>query len=151
MALNEFIYRHCGRWWKWLKSLGVLVQDSFSYWYLQFSFWYVLNVSIFGFNIFSLIYYIFLTWFFPLPWFGYRNDDAMKRFSEKGILTKNSPLEVAEASDAVITMLPSSSHVSFKVVLLSDLQWSTVVEACGYCLKIYRLPRRNIFESISQT
>ncbi|EYU19111.1 hypothetical protein MIMGU_mgv1a008204mg [Erythranthe guttata] len=39
------------------------------------------------------------------------NQDAMKKFSEQGILTKNSPLEVAEASDAVITMLPSSAHV----------------------------------------
>ncbi|KAL7131175.1 hypothetical protein ABFS83_13G180700 [Erythranthe nasuta] len=39
------------------------------------------------------------------------NHDAMKKFSEQGILTKNSPIEVAEASDAVITMLPSSAHV----------------------------------------
>ncbi|KAK6150149.1 hypothetical protein DH2020_017674 [Rehmannia glutinosa] len=39
------------------------------------------------------------------------NHDVMKKFSEKGILTKKSPVEVAEASDAVITMLPSSSHV----------------------------------------
>ncbi|KAI3455923.1 hypothetical protein Pfo_012586 [Paulownia fortunei] len=39
------------------------------------------------------------------------NHDIMKKFSEKGILTRNSPLEVAEASDAVITMLPSSAHV----------------------------------------
>ncbi|KAL0442440.1 UNVERIFIED_CONTAM: LRR receptor-like serine/threonine-protein kinase GHR1 [Sesamum latifolium] len=39
------------------------------------------------------------------------NHDVMKKFSDKGILTKNSPLEVAEASDAVITMLPSSAHV----------------------------------------
>ncbi|KAL0305412.1 UNVERIFIED_CONTAM: putative 3-hydroxyisobutyrate dehydrogenase, mitochondrial [Sesamum radiatum] len=38
------------------------------------------------------------------------NHDVMKKFSDKGILTKNSPLEVAEASDAVITMLPSSAH-----------------------------------------
>lgn len=36
----------------------------------------------------------------------------MKAFSKKGVLTKNSPLEVAEESDAVITMLPSSAHVS---------------------------------------
>ncbi|GER24657.1 leucine-rich receptor-like protein kinase family protein [Striga asiatica] len=40
------------------------------------------------------------------------NHDVMAKFSEKGILTKNSPLEVAEASDAVITMLPSSNHVT---------------------------------------
>ncbi|KAL3833727.1 hypothetical protein ACJIZ3_008463 [Penstemon smallii] len=39
------------------------------------------------------------------------NCDVVKSFSEKGILTKNSPFEVAEASDVVITMLPSSSIV----------------------------------------
>ncbi|CAI9773305.1 unnamed protein product [Fraxinus pennsylvanica] len=39
------------------------------------------------------------------------NQDVMKMFSEKGILTKESPVEVAKASDVVITMLPSSSHV----------------------------------------
>lgn len=38
----------------------------------------------------------------------------MRAFSEKGIVTKNSPLEVAEESDALITMLPSSAHVSFE-------------------------------------
>ena len=30
-----------------------------------------------------------------------------------GVPTKETPFEVAEASDVVITMLPSSSHVSF--------------------------------------
>ncbi|XP_057763867.1 probable 3-hydroxyisobutyrate dehydrogenase, mitochondrial isoform X2 [Salvia miltiorrhiza] len=39
------------------------------------------------------------------------NHDVMRAFSEKGFLVKNSPLEVAEESDAVITMLPSSAHV----------------------------------------
>ncbi|XP_022845847.1 probable 3-hydroxyisobutyrate dehydrogenase, mitochondrial isoform X2 [Olea europaea var. sylvestris] len=39
------------------------------------------------------------------------NHDVMTMFSEKGILTKESPVEVAKASDVVITMLPSSSHV----------------------------------------
>ncbi|XP_052202010.1 probable 3-hydroxyisobutyrate dehydrogenase, mitochondrial isoform X7 [Diospyros lotus] len=39
------------------------------------------------------------------------NHSAMKFFSDKGILTKDSPSEVAEASDIVITMLPSSTHV----------------------------------------
>ncbi|KAL1560517.1 3-hydroxyisobutyrate dehydrogenase [Salvia divinorum] len=39
------------------------------------------------------------------------NHDVMKAFSDKGFLTKNSPLQVAEESDAVITMLPSSAHV----------------------------------------
>ncbi|KAK3002457.1 hypothetical protein RJ639_022451 [Escallonia herrerae] len=40
------------------------------------------------------------------------NPTAVKTFSDSGILTKESPWEVAEMSDIVITMLPSSSHVS---------------------------------------
>jgi 3-hydroxyisobutyrate dehydrogenase len=36
----------------------------------------------------------------------------MKKFSDDGIPTKRSPLEVSESSDVVITMLPSSAHVS---------------------------------------
>ncbi|KAI4303662.1 hypothetical protein MLD38_039264 [Melastoma candidum] len=49
---------------------------------------------------------------------GYRvavhdiNHDAMKIFADKGVPTKDTPLDVAEASDVVISMLPSSSHVS---------------------------------------
>lgn len=39
------------------------------------------------------------------------NPDVMRNFSDQGILTRNSPVEVAESSDAVITMLPSSAHV----------------------------------------
>jgi len=39
------------------------------------------------------------------------NENSMKKFSEDGIPTKQSPLEVSESSDVVITMLPSSSHV----------------------------------------
>ncbi|XP_047260830.1 probable 3-hydroxyisobutyrate dehydrogenase, mitochondrial isoform X7 [Capsicum annuum] len=39
------------------------------------------------------------------------NHDVMKMFSDKGILTEDSPLKVAETSDVVITMLPSSNHV----------------------------------------
>ncbi|KAK9267348.1 hypothetical protein L1049_009772 [Liquidambar formosana] len=39
------------------------------------------------------------------------NHNVMKTFSDKGVPTKETPLEVAEASDVVITMLPSSSHV----------------------------------------
>lgn len=35
----------------------------------------------------------------------------MKKFSEDGIPTKQSPLEVSESSDVIITMLPSSTHV----------------------------------------
>lgn len=46
-------------------------------------------------------------------WSIFRNCDAMKKFSDMGVLTKETPFEVAEASDVVITMLPSSSHVSF--------------------------------------
>ncbi|KAM0900568.1 hypothetical protein ACQ4PT_020558 [Festuca glaucescens] len=48
---------------------------------------------------------------------GYRvsvhdvNENAMKKFSDDGIPTKRSPLEVSESSDVVITMLPSSAHV----------------------------------------
>lgn len=37
----------------------------------------------------------------------------MKMFSDKGVLTEDSPLKVAETSDVVITMLPSSNHVRF--------------------------------------
>jgi len=36
----------------------------------------------------------------------------MKKFSDDGIPTKQSPLEVSESSDVIITMLPSSTHVS---------------------------------------
>ncbi|KAL8113315.1 hypothetical protein AgCh_020576 [Apium graveolens] len=39
------------------------------------------------------------------------NPSAMKLFSDKGILTKDSPSEVTETSDVVITMLPSPKHV----------------------------------------
>ncbi|XP_010529357.1 PREDICTED: probable 3-hydroxyisobutyrate dehydrogenase, mitochondrial isoform X2 [Tarenaya hassleriana] len=39
------------------------------------------------------------------------NRDALKVFSEMGVSTKQTPYEVAEASEVVITMLPSSSHV----------------------------------------
>ncbi|CAL5040002.1 unnamed protein product [Urochloa decumbens] len=39
------------------------------------------------------------------------NENSMKKFSDDGISTKQSPLEVSESSDVVITMLPSSSHV----------------------------------------
>ncbi|XP_058071616.1 probable 3-hydroxyisobutyrate dehydrogenase, mitochondrial isoform X5 [Magnolia sinica] len=39
------------------------------------------------------------------------NRNATKKFSDKGVPTKETPLEVAESSDVIITMLPSSSHV----------------------------------------
>lgn len=44
----------------------------------------------------------------------------MKMFSDMGVPTKETPFEVAEASDVVITMLPSSSHVSI-VIQFVDL------------------------------
>ncbi|XP_043698744.1 probable 3-hydroxyisobutyrate dehydrogenase, mitochondrial isoform X2 [Telopea speciosissima] len=39
------------------------------------------------------------------------NSSVMEKFSGKGVLAKGTPFEVAETSDVVITMLPSSSHV----------------------------------------
>lgn len=39
------------------------------------------------------------------------NCNAMKKFSDKGIPTKETPFDLAESSDVIITMLPSSSHV----------------------------------------
>ncbi|XP_048327865.1 probable 3-hydroxyisobutyrate dehydrogenase, mitochondrial isoform X2 [Ziziphus jujuba] len=39
------------------------------------------------------------------------NENSMKKFSDMGVDTKKTPFEVAEDSDVVITMLPSSSHV----------------------------------------
>nr|CAB3494926.1 unnamed protein product [Digitaria exilis]CAB3494935.1 unnamed protein product [Digitaria exilis]CAB3494960.1 unnamed protein product [Digitaria exilis] len=45
------------------------------------------------------------------------NENSMKKFSDDGIPTKQSPLEVSESSDVVITMLPSSSHVNVLQVL----------------------------------
>jgi 3-hydroxyisobutyrate dehydrogenase-like beta-hydroxyacid dehydrogenase len=42
----------------------------------------------------------------------FSNENAMKKFSDDGIPTKRSPLEVSESSDVIITMLPSSAHVS---------------------------------------
>ncbi|CAL5411672.1 unnamed protein product [Camellia sinensis] len=48
---------------------------------------------------------------------GYRvtvydlNHNVMKLFSERGVLTKDLPSEIAKTSDVIITMLPSSTHV----------------------------------------
>ncbi|XP_068654020.1 probable 3-hydroxyisobutyrate dehydrogenase, mitochondrial isoform X2 [Aristolochia californica] len=39
------------------------------------------------------------------------NLNAMKKFSEKGVTTKETPMEVMKSSDVVITMVPSASHV----------------------------------------
>ncbi|XP_020109573.1 probable 3-hydroxyisobutyrate dehydrogenase, mitochondrial isoform X3 [Ananas comosus] len=39
------------------------------------------------------------------------NDNTMKKFSEKGVPTKETPCQVAESSDVIITMLPTSSNV----------------------------------------
>ena len=52
------------------------------------------------------------------------NPNAMKLFSDRGILTKESPFEVTEASDVVITMLPSPKHVRF------DSIFNLLSEAC---------------------
>lgn len=42
----------------------------------------------------------------------YRSRDAMKMFTEMGVSARETPYEVAQDSQVVITMLPSSSHVS---------------------------------------
>ena len=57
-----------------------------------------------------------------------RNRDALKLFLDKGVAIKETPKDIAEASDVVITMLPSSSHVrNFAfwslLLLLSMLLW----------------------------
>ncbi|OMO83240.1 6-phosphogluconate dehydrogenase, NADP-binding protein [Corchorus capsularis] len=39
------------------------------------------------------------------------NRDVMKMYSDMGVSTKQTPFEVGEASEVVITMLPSASHV----------------------------------------
>ncbi|KAG0451722.1 hypothetical protein HPP92_026081 [Vanilla planifolia] len=39
------------------------------------------------------------------------DENVMKKFSERGIFTSKTPSEVADKSDVVITMLPSSPHV----------------------------------------
>ncbi|CAO2823356.1 unnamed protein product [Amaranthus hypochondriacus] len=39
------------------------------------------------------------------------NRDALKLFLDKGVAIKETPKDIAEASDVVITMLPSSTHV----------------------------------------
>lgn len=41
----------------------------------------------------------------------YRNENALKKFSEKGIPVAETPYQLSESSDVIITMLPSSSHV----------------------------------------
>lgn len=51
----------------------------------------------------------------------FSNEDAMNKFSDDGIPTKRSPLEVSESSDVVITMLPSSAHVSWFSFLYEKL------------------------------
>lgn len=55
----------------------------------------------FTLSIFSLVIFFFIS-----------NQSVKKMFSDKGISVKESPLEVAEVSDVVITMLPSPTHVS---------------------------------------
>lgn len=47
----------------------------------------------------------------------------MKKFSDMGVDTKKTPFEVAEDSDVVITMLPSSSHVSLMFPFTPFFVW----------------------------
>ncbi|XP_023520241.1 probable 3-hydroxyisobutyrate dehydrogenase, mitochondrial isoform X2 [Cucurbita pepo subsp. pepo] len=46
-----------------------------------------------------------------IPRLRSRNRNTMEKYSDMGVATKETPFEVAEASDVVITMLPSPSHV----------------------------------------
>ncbi|XP_020518697.1 probable 3-hydroxyisobutyrate dehydrogenase, mitochondrial isoform X4 [Amborella trichopoda] len=39
------------------------------------------------------------------------NSDAIEKFSKKGIHARETPFEIAESSDVIVTMLPSSSSV----------------------------------------
>lgn len=41
----------------------------------------------------------------------------MKMFTEMGVSARETPYEVAQDSQVVITMLPSSSHVSYLLLL----------------------------------
>ncbi|KAG5515960.1 hypothetical protein RHGRI_036855 [Rhododendron griersonianum] len=63
----------------------------------------------------------------------------MKLFSERGILTKESPFEIAETSDVVITMLPSSANS-----LLSAFNYTTFgyfdVRSLNKVLDVYTGP-----------
>lgn len=61
----------------------------------------------------ALYSFIYLFIFLISLIFFYRNKNVMKIFSDRGIITKESPIEVAESSDVVITMLPSSASVSY--------------------------------------
>lgn len=63
-----------------------------------------------------------LSWCWSCPsCFHHSNHGVMKLFTDKGAEAKSSPLEVAEASDVVFTMLPSSAHVSLKFLFSSYL------------------------------
>ncbi|XP_038894393.1 probable 3-hydroxyisobutyrate dehydrogenase, mitochondrial isoform X3 [Benincasa hispida] len=50
-----------------------------------------------------------------------RNCNIMKKYSDMGVATKETPFEVAEASDVVITMLPSPSHEYTYLDLMAGL------------------------------
>lgn len=73
----------------------------------------------------------------------FRNCDAMKKFSDMGAATKETPSEVAEASDVVITMLPASSHVSFIIHTILCKPWvralSTVIQCHRRITLIFHL------------
>lgn len=44
----------------------------------------------------------------------------MKMFSEMGVSARDTPYEVAQESEVVITMLPSSAHVSYYFFCLAE-------------------------------
>ncbi|XP_073150045.1 probable 3-hydroxyisobutyrate dehydrogenase, mitochondrial isoform X4 [Henckelia pumila] len=62
------------------------------------------------------------------------NLDVMKKYSDNGILTKNSPFDVAEECDVVITMLPSSTHEMVSLLLC----WMHLYLAVFYQLRLGR-------------
>ena len=47
-----------------------------------------------------------------------RNSDVLEMFSRMGVPTMKTPYQVSQESDIVITMLPSSAHVSVLLQLL---------------------------------
>ncbi|XP_048490586.1 probable 3-hydroxyisobutyrate dehydrogenase, mitochondrial isoform X5 [Beta vulgaris subsp. vulgaris] len=49
------------------------------------------------------------------------NGVAAKQFVDRGVLVKETPMEIAEASDVVITMLPSSTHVLICLIQVMDV------------------------------
>lgn len=64
---------------------------------------------------------------------SFRNYHVMKMFSDRGIPTRETPFEIAESSDVVITMLPSSSHVG--LIDLLGISKLLVVDAASGILE----------------